>query len=290
MDGSDDESFIASEYASVLTGKPGTFERKIYDKGYLNTLEIEYIGGIVRSGDYKGYAVTYKIPLEDHVFLIGFITDTKAELRPIFYMLNVMYGTMFRYGSADIPRGVSSNNVTVSSEGVVVTTPTIELYGARDYEDIDDVLTDKEADEYKLKYPDSTEIREQVTVAGNLTEQQVVFAFEYTYGFATPSYATLTSPSGETYSPDYINTENDARITFVIDKPEQGAWTIVVADDAEMGVYNVNVMEYMDYQDAINRMEVSEYDPDEENTDAVEVMDGRIIDPSTGNILYMTGE
>lgn len=290
----DNEQFIASEYSRLLGLNEGTFHEKVYDKGYLNTFETEYIGGILSSGKDREYIVAYKVPQGGHVFLIGFATDKKYELKECFFMLNMVYTTMFRYGSVtdSFESGMSSDNVTVSEDGtsVTVTTPTIDLYDGREYNTVEEVLEAKEADDYRLKYPDSTDIKAQVTVTRELTEEQVAFAFEYVYGDATPSSAVLTSPSGKEYTPDYYNSDKDARIVFVIDHPEAGAWTFTISDDAEMGAYDVHVMKYMDYQDAIKSSYSDEYDPMGESRETIEVQDERITDPSTGGIIYMTGE
>ena len=270
--------FIAQHFPQIMSGdmstRAGQYRSKVHDDGYLNTLFIEYEGGVLTTGEGKNYVLTYRVSVAQNKFLLGLSTTDRSELKECFYLLNHMLCTIFKYGkTADSSVDVSGNKVVLSDDGTIdVSAPTIELMGEeRDYENLADVEEDIERSQYKLKYPDASVIEETLSIGSSLESESVAFAFEYTYGSVTPESAELISPQGESISPDYFNDEKDGRIVFIVERPSAGDWKIVVSDDIEMGSYGVHAMRYMDYMDAIKGNAEEEYDPEDESVSPIRV-------------------
>jgi hypothetical protein len=289
-DGSDTATFVQDNFAKILglDGAGCNYSVKTSDNGYMNTLKAEYQGGILKTGGLKAYVLTYRIEVDNYVFLLASVTNSADDLRDCFTELNHMYYSLCKYGEAYEPPEdtVSGDAVTISvsddNVSVIVGAPTVELYGNRDYETYEEVMENREREQYKLRNPNATEIREAIEISKSMSNDTVAFAFEYSYGISTPSEALLYDPSGNSYKPDYFNTDKDGRIVFVVEKPVYGTWTIVVSDDIDMGLYEVHALRYMDYMDAVNETPAAEYDVSEVSTQPVSVRNGQVVEQTTG--------
>ena len=275
----DTASFVTNQFYKIINGNEslpvGEYEVKVHDEGYLNTLLIEYEGGILEAQENKYYVLTYRVSVEGRQFLLAYATPNKGSLKQCFYYLNHMLCTLCKYEDESQESEPTSENVHVivsdTGNSVQVDTPTIELYGGRDYETFEDVQGQIESDRLELAYPNRGSIIESVNIDGSYRGKQAAVAFEYTYGLNKPSSASITSPSNTQYDPEYFNDENDGRIVFVLDSPEPGVWSLAVADDADLGEYAVHVMDYMDYIGASGTADATEIDMAGKNTDTVVV-------------------
>ena len=159
--GEETSSFVNSNFPAALGvgDNEAQYTVKIHDMGFLNTFPVEYEGGIIKTAGQKLYVLTYKVEIDDHCFLLSAICSDKNQLRAAFTELNHMFYSMCKYGEDYIPPTgqISGNSVVVKANGasseVVVETPTIELYGDRDYETFEDVMEQKARDDYRLSNP-----------------------------------------------------------------------------------------------------------------------------------------
>lgn len=260
VDGLPTSDYVESAFPVLLTGEPiasaKEYDVKKHDTGYLNTFETEYEAGILKTDSDKYYVMTYRLSYDGHDFLMAAATDKKTSIKEAFIELNHMFYTFCRFEDevqySSMNKVEDSGAETDESELYVSRAPTIELFWEDErFDSLDDAATARKRDEYKLKYPDAESIESLLRVGDEYADAKAAFSFEYTYSSETPSKAELKSPSGNTFEPDYFNSDRDGRITFVVDKPEKGTWEMSVADDAELGEYSVHVMDYDDYMEVI---------------------------------------
>ena len=279
------EAFIKDSFPVLLSGDDSaytkSFKVKEHDEGYLNTFPTEYTAGILDTNKGKFYLMAYTLDYAGHRFVICSAVKKTSYIKDAFWELDHMFYTFCMYGTGEEEgTGHLTDSVSEGSVPYVAKAPTIELIGQeRDYEDLGDVLENDARADYKLKYPDATEIKNYIQVDDSLAGGTAAFAFEYTYSAQSPSEAYLKSPSGQTYEPEYFNDELDGRLLFVVDKPESGTWEIAVSDDSELGEYSVHVMEYEDYMAVIGADYEATYETaeDEDFVSVSHTVDGAVV-------------
>lgn len=282
----DTETFVKENFPVLLSGDENAYSRgfkvKEHDEGFLNTFATEYTAGILETNKGKFYLMAYTLNYDGHKFVMAASVKKTSYIKEAFWELDHMFYTFCKFdaGVSEESTGHITDSVSEDTVPYVAKAPTIELIGQeRDYEDLGDVLENDARADYKLKYPDATEIKNYIQVDDSLAGGTAAFAFEYTYSAQSPSEAYLKSPSGQTYEPEYFNDELDGRLMFVVDKPESGTWEIVVSDDSELGEYSVHVMDYEDYMAVIGADYEATYETseDEDFVSVSHTVDGAVV-------------
>ncbi len=234
------------------------YTSKIYDKGYLNTFEVEYEGGICSLGNEELYLVSYLYPVGEKKLCMMVVTDKKDtnKLKQARTLLNKVYFSLLRFEDAtlsgntqDVFSDVIKNNPT--SEGVASAAesaaPSEDVNTESEDEALERIDRELEEKNYHLEYPDATELVTNVYVGDNLAGLDTVIYIWYEEFDSIPKEAYLTSPLGKTYKPDYVNKEYNGLVFWNIKNPSVGEWVVHLSANTRYGAYKADALELHDF-------------------------------------------
>ncbi len=234
---------VNNHFADLLGKKKvSSYASGLSEHGYLNTLELYYEAGGLELNDAPRYILSYVY--KD--IGVSVVTKDKAKLRGAKKLLDRLAMTIGNRTTKQ--EGAEEISAPSVSEDKNADTGNSER---RDFPVYSNLGFGKSFDDVSGKLGDGESRGNLVvttSVLGGMGSS--VFAFEYTNMHTMPEDLVLISPSGEEYAADYVNDEQDGRILFYIDEPEEGEWTLSLSSDERQffGGYMFSVYDRQGYE------------------------------------------
>ena len=232
----------------------GTFTRKVYGEGYLNTLQFVYEGGVLEYDNKTMYVLTYRHSTGDiYDILIGFGTTDFDKLTEIKNLLDKMVYTIASVSDNTDEEQASATKVEDSLPESSSETNSISnsasssssLKEAWDFESAEEVMDEAQSYQYSLQ----NDSDEPLTVTVNCPAGISVGAFvlDYSNVSTTPTSAVLVSPSGTNYNAEFLNDDLTGKVIFYVDNPEEGEYTATFEATKAFGKYSFTCLEKDSY-------------------------------------------
>ncbi len=216
-----------------------TYENGLYDKGYLNTFLIEYEAGKLTAGNRTFYLVSYLFPDMDRKLCMMALIEKKdlQKFLDSHELLNQVYFGMVRF---------EDKTEEEIAEETKKQTSRIEL------EDDSSLSTDErlariqekvEERNFRLEYPDASDLEAYVDVTDGLKGKKVTFYISYVYPDSVPDEAYIQSPSGKKYLPTDNNSSHNGIVSWEMSDPEEGRWKMHLSANNRYGEYEKGVLE-----------------------------------------------
>ncbi len=268
------------------TPSEDVYKSYVSDKGFLNTREAEYEGGII-SGDGMEtlYVLCYQSPIDNGMSVfMSVVTNDYSRLSKNKDLLNRIFTTLYqkdyvgsysfggKYGEG---ASISNDLQEETGETELAGTEETDASGSTDTETaqktnertVREILDDRqrENDDLSIKadiYADEYLVM-TVDCPASLTNEKSIFDFDYSNYVETPRTVELVSPSGRVYEPFCMNALQNGIVQYRVFSPEPGEWTLTVPTQ-KYGTYRFYVSKYDPVpHNAEAGMEISTLEADE---------------------------